>query len=155
MTPATSHLPAHEFGAQTAPRRVVARLFAATLVAIALAAGATALLILAIHRSHWWSAWAAALAVGLPAAVLSLIPVAAGFSAGLQTAAYGYLAGAVIRVLLITAGLLVAVIGAKIALVPIVILVAPLYLAQLVTEVAVLGWTIWPKRQTSLDRACP
>lgn len=133
----------------------MARLFAATLGALLAASGATALLISAMHRPQWWSAWAAALAVSLPAAVLSLIPVALGLSDGLRTAAYGYLAGAVIRVLLTMAGLLVAVVGLGIRLVPIVMLVAPLYLAQLVIEVAVLGWTMWPKREPSLDRTCP
>lgn len=128
--------------ADAVSRPVVMRLMISALGAILFMAAVTALLIVALHRPQWWSGWTVALAVSLPAALLSLIPVASGLSAGLRTAAYGYLAGAVIRVLLTLAGLLVAIIGAKVPPVPTVILVAPLYLAQLVVEIAVLGQAV-------------
>jgi len=145
MHSATTFSSAAPIEADAASRRTVTRLMISALGAILLTAGATALLIVALHRPQWWSGWAAALAISLPAALLSLIPVAAGLSTGLRTAAYGYLAGAVIRVLLTLAGLLIAVIAAKIPPVATVILVAPLYLAQLVVEIAVLGRAVRPR----------
>lgn len=144
MQSATTFSSAARIEANAASRRTVTRLMVSALGAILLTAGGTALLIVALHRPQWWSGWAAALAISLPAALLSLIPVAAGLSAGLRTAAYGYLAGAVLRVLLTLAGLLVAVIAAKIPAAPAVILVAPLYLAQVVAEIIVLVRAVRP-----------
>ena len=141
---------AHPADAQGRESRepIVARLIAGVLAAEVLAAGTTALLIAASGRRDWWSGWTAALVVSLLAAALAIGPVIIGVRGGVQTAAYGYLAGAMLRMLASLGGGMVAVLIARTPPLPTLMLIVPLYMAQLVAECVVLGRAVWTRTQS-------
>lgn len=133
MVPPTS-VPTSETVVPDRQKRVMLPLGALVLAALMLGAAATALLIIVMRQPTWWRGWWAALAVSSTAAVFSLAPVAAGLSIGIQGAAYGYLAGAFIRVLVSISGALAAIWVFHVPPTPTLLLMVPLYFAQLLAE---------------------
>ena len=115
-------------------KRVLLRLVAAVLGAVLATAGITALLLVVIHQRNWWSGWAAALVVSVAAALLSLGPVAAGLFISTQTMAFGFLAGAFIRMLVSISGALAAVWVLRIPPAPTLLLMLPLFFTGLAAE---------------------
>lgn len=146
MPPARASSPPapSDAASSVAAQRVLVRLLAATGMAMVLIAGLSAGLIAATHRRSWWDGWVAALIVSVVAAAVSLVPVAAGVFAGARFAAYGYLAGAVIRILITLAGGMVAVMMARTPAAPTLLLLVPLYFGQLLAEATVLCRAFWP-----------
>lgn len=124
-------------------RRVVTRLAGAVFGAMVLSAGALAVLIVATRHSQWWGAWAAAVAVSTVAAVLSLGPVIPGLFAGAQYVAVGYLAGMVLRMLIALGGGFAAVFVVRTPPGPTLLMLIPLYFAQIVAEAVILSRAIW------------
>ena len=122
------------------------RLAAWVFGAIALTSAASAAVIAMAHRPAWWSGWVAATAISLLAAVLAMAPLVPALFAGVQYAAYGYLAGALLRILASLLGGLAAVLIFRTPPVPTLLLLVPPYLAQLVAEVVVLSRVFWPRR---------
>ncbi|HXE51855.1 MAG TPA: hypothetical protein VN541_02525, partial [Tepidisphaeraceae bacterium] len=57
------------------PRRVTMTVVGSVVAALVLTGGAMAALIVLLHRPEWWSAWGAAMAIGLFAAAAGLAPV--------------------------------------------------------------------------------
>jgi hypothetical protein len=137
MSSATIHSPFH--GNE---KRVLLRLATTVLGAVLTAAGATALMIVVVHRPDWWSGWAAALVVSLAAALLSMGPVAAGMFISTQTMAFGFLAGAFIRMLVSISGALAAVWVLRTPPAPTLLLMLPLFFAGLAAECFVLSRAI-------------
>jgi hypothetical protein len=119
--------------------RLLLRLAAAVSGAVLMSAAATAILIIVVHRRDWWSGWAAALVVSLAAALLALGPLAAGLFINPQTMAYGYLAGAFVRMLVSISGALAAVWVLRTPPAPTLLLMLPLFFAGLVAECFGLG----------------
>jgi hypothetical protein len=124
---------------------VLLRLAIGVFGAIVLACGATAFLIALAHRPQWWSGWAAAGVVSVIAALLSLAPLAPALFAGVQYAAYGYLAGAALRMLASVLGGLAAVMIFRTPATPTLLLLAPPYLAQVAAEAVILSRVFWPR----------
>lgn len=106
----------------------------------ALSAGAIAM----SGRQTWWSGWTTALVISLFATGLSLAPLILGVRAGAQTAAYGYLAGAVARVLATIFGVLAAVFVFRVSAFATLVLILPLYFAALIAECTAL-WKMMPR----------
>jgi hypothetical protein len=106
---------------------------------VLLVAGLTAVIIALTGRHAWWSGWVAALIISLSAAFASLAALAPTLFAGMETAVYGYLGGSVLRTLITLGGCIAAVFIFRIPAVPTLVLASPLYFAQLIVEVAVLG----------------
>ena len=125
--------------------RVVARMIVAVFGAIVLACGATAALIALAHRPEWWSGWVAAGIISLLAALLALAPLVPALLAGVQYAAYGYLAGAALRMIASVLGGMAAVMIFRTPAAPTLLLLAPPYLAQVVAEVVCLSRVFWPR----------
>jgi hypothetical protein len=125
--------------------RVLARLVIGVFGAIVLACGATAALIALAHRPEWWAGWVAATAVSFAAALLAMAPLVPALLADVQYAAYGYLAGAALRMLASVLGGLAAVMIFRTPPAPTLLLLAPSYLAQVAAEAVVLGRVFWPR----------
>jgi hypothetical protein len=90
-------------------------------------------------RPHWWAGWATALLVSLVAAMVSLVPAVVSLRGEPQLAVYGYVASAVLRTFATLGGGAIAVMAFRAPALPTLLLAVPLYLAQLVAEVIVLG----------------
>jgi hypothetical protein len=131
----------------TSPRmaagQMIVRLAWVVFGAVGLTAGLMAGLILASHRPLWWIAWSAAVGVSVLAALLALVPVAAGLIFGVQYAAYGYLAGAFLRMMVSLAGGLASVLAFRTPAAPTLLLLIPLYLSQVAAECVVLSCVFW------------
>ena len=127
------------------PRRLAGVLLGSVLAAVLLTGGAMAALIVLLHRPEWWSAWGAAMMISLFAAVAGFVPVVPGVFGGAQWAAYGYLAGAVMRCLSAVFGCVAAVVLVRTPALPTVALAAPLYFAQVAVEAIVLARAFWPR----------
>ncbi|HEY2587703.1 MAG TPA: hypothetical protein VGI81_18295 [Tepidisphaeraceae bacterium] len=125
--------------------RVLVRLIAGVFGAIVLACGATAGLIVVAHRPEWWSGWVAATAISVIAALLAMAPLAPALWASVQYAAYGYLGGAVLRMIASVLGGLAAVMIFRTPPMPTLLMLAPPYLAQVAAEALVLGRFFWPR----------
>jgi hypothetical protein len=126
-------------------KRTLPLLLGAMAAALIVSAGATALVIEMAGRQAWWGGWVAALVVSVLATLLSLALVVPGIVAGPQWAAYGYLAGALVRVMTALAGCVVAVLVFHTPAAPTLFLVVPMYFAQVATEAIVLGRAFWPR----------
>lgn len=124
---------------------LIVRLVTVVFGALFVMAGATAAMIVVSHHEQWWAAWAAALAVSVVAAVLALGPVAAGLLSGVQYAAYGYLAGAFLRMMASLVGGLAAVLVFHTPAAPTLLILVPLYVAQVAAECVVLSRIFWPR----------
>ena len=126
--------------ATTSPegRHAVMLLAAAVLGSVMVVGALIAAGIAVAGRSGWWSGWSAAMVISLLAAVCSLVPVSAGVLGGTRMAAYGYLAGAAIRMLVTLGGCMMAVLAVRTAPRPTLLIAVPLYFAQLVAEPLVL-----------------
>lgn len=133
MVPPTS-VPTSQTVVPAGQKQVLLPLGASVLAAVILVAAATAMFIVVMRQPTWWRGWWAALAVSLTAAVCSLAPVAAGLSIGIQGAAYGYLAGAFIRVLVSISGALAAIWVFHVPAASTLLLMVPLFFAQLLAE---------------------
>ena len=132
------------------PSRVVAARSAAVLGSVLGVGILTAAVIEFTHRPEWRIAWLAALVVSLFAAALSLVPVCAGIFGGPKTAAYGYLAGAAIRLLVSIGGCLLAVFAIGAPARPTLLMAVPLYFVQLIAEPLILRrWMVRRSNQTS------
>lgn len=130
--PAT--IPPPDSAAADAEMRVLAPVAIRVVAAVLIAAAATALLVAFAGHPGWWRGWIAALVVSLAAALLSLGPVAAGILLGVQGMAYGYLAGAFVRVLVSIGGAVAAVWIFRTPPTPTLLLIVPLFFAQLLAE---------------------
>jgi hypothetical protein len=130
--PAT--IPTPENAAAGAEMRVLVPVAIRVVAVVLLAAAATALLVAFAGHPGWWRGWIAALVVSLAAALLSLAPVAAGILVGVQGMAYGYLAGAFVRVLVSIGGAVAAVWIFHTPPAPTLLLIVPLFFAQLLAE---------------------
>lgn len=146
---ASSSSPRSEAEPGSAPKRVIVRLVGMVCAAEVATAVLSAGVIVAGGHRAWWSAWAAALIVNVLAAVVSLAPLAPGLFAGGRLAAYGYLVGAAIRVLVVLAGGMMAVMVVRTPAAPTLLLLVPFYFAQLLAEAVVLSRAFWPARQDS------
>jgi hypothetical protein len=137
-------------GASRVPTSNVKHTLSVLLVAMTAAmvatAGATALVVELAGRPAWWSGWVAAQIIGVLAMLLSLALVVPGIVAGPQWAAYGYLAGALIRGMTALAGCVVAVWIFRTPAAPTLLIVVPTYFALVATEAVVLGRAFWPRR---------
>jgi len=109
-----------------------------SVAAILLTAGATAIIVL-FGRPAWWNGWLAALIASLIATVASLGTLAPTISGGMQSAAYGYLAASVVRMLTALVSCVGAVVVFHAPPIPTLLLTVPLYFAQVATEAVVLG----------------
>jgi hypothetical protein len=125
--------------------RVLVRLAVAVFGAIVLACGATAALIALAHRPEWWPGWAAAGIVSVLAALLAMAPMVPALMIGAQYAAYGYLAGAALRMIASIVGGLAAVMIFRTPAAPTLLLLAPPYFAQVIAEVVCLSRVFWPR----------
>jgi hypothetical protein len=121
--------------------RLVLPVLATIMVTAALSAGAIAI----SARPAWWPGWTTALLVSLFATGLSLAPLILGVRSGAQSAAYGYLAGAVARVLATIFGVLGAVFVFRVSAFATLVLIVPLYFAALIAECTAL-WRIMSRR---------
>lgn len=126
-------------------RRILVRLIVAVSGAIVLACGAMAALIALAHRPEWWSAWVAATLVSVAAALLAMAPLVPALWAGVQYAAYGYLAGAALRMIASLLGGLAAVMIFRTPATPTLLMLAPPYMAQIAAEAVVLSRFFWPR----------
>jgi len=127
-------IPTPENAATGAEMRLLLPVAMRVVAAVLLAAAATALLVVFARQPGWWRGWIAALVVSLAAALLSLGPVAAGILVGVQGMAYGYLAGAFIRVLVSIGGGVAAVWIFHTPPAPTLLFMVPLFFAQLLAE---------------------
>jgi len=126
------------------PQRIIARLVLPVLGTILATAALSAGAIAISGRQAWWAGWTTALVVSLFATGLSLAPLVLGVRAGPQTAAYGYLAGAVARVLATIFGVLAAVFVFRVSAFATLVLILPLYFAALIAECTAL-WKLMPR----------
>jgi hypothetical protein len=124
-------------------RAVLARLVRSVVGSVLLTAGVTAAAIAAAGATGWWSGWRAATVVSLAAAFVSLVPLALGLCAGIQTAIAGFFAGAALRILLTLGGCMAAIWFWHTSVKATLLLAAPFYLAQLVAECVTLGRAFW------------
>ena len=127
-------IPTPENAATGAAMRILVPVAIRVVGAVLIAAAATALLTAFAGHPGWWRGWTAALVVSLAAALLSLVPVAAGILVGVQGMAYGYLAGAFVRVLSSIGGGVAAVWIFRTPPTPTLLLIVPLFFAQLLAE---------------------
>lgn len=125
-------------------KRVVILVTAAVVGSVLVTAGIIAAVIAALGKTAWWSGWSAALVAGLTAAVASVLPLVPGILGGAQTAVYGYLAAAFIRVIVALGTCMAAVFVWHTPPVPTLMLAVPLYFAQVAAEAVVLSRAFWP-----------
>lgn len=116
--------------------RLMVRLVAMVSASMLTIAAVTAFVIAISHRPDWWRGWSAALLVSLVAALLALGPVAVGLFiiSSAQSVAFGYLAGAFVRMLVSICGALAAVWVFRTPPVPTLLFMLPLFAAGLVAE---------------------
>lgn len=136
--------PTPDVGWRGSEKRLLVRLAATVSAAMLTSAAVSAIVIAIAHRPDWWSGWAAALVVSLAAALLALGPVAVGLFISAQSMAFGYLAGAFVRMMVSIFGALAAIWVFRTPPVPTLLLMLPLFAAGLVAECfglsRALGW---------------
>jgi hypothetical protein len=135
----------------TQPQRILVRLVLPVLGAIVATAALSAAALAVTGRHGWWGGWTASLLVSLIATGLSLAPLVLGVRAGAQSAAYGYLGGAVARVLATIFGVLAAVFVFRVSGFATLVLILPLYFAALIAECAAL-WRVMSRGGTEVNQ---
>jgi hypothetical protein len=124
--------------------RLVPGVFGSVLVTAALAAGGVAL----SGRQGWWGGWLAATVIALAGAVAAMLPIAPSLFGGMGGAVYGYLAGAVLRMLLIVGGCIAAVVFFRTFAFAMLVLIVPMFFVQLVVEAILLSGALWPRKNS-------
>ena len=130
---------AHELN----PRRILTALLTWSSAVLVVTASATAALIILTDRHSWWSGWLAAIAISMASTLASMAVLSPSIFGGMQTAAYGYLAASVVRMLAALISCIAAIWILRLPAVPTLIVIIPLYFAQLATEAFVVGRAFW------------
>ena len=125
------------------PRRILTALLAWSAAALVLTASVTAALIVVTGRHSWWSGWLGAIAISMASTLASLAVLSPSIFGGMQTAAYGYLAASVARMLVALISCMAAIWIVRVPAVPTLVVIIPLYFVQLVTEAFVVGRAFW------------
>ena len=121
-------------------RLVAARLGRAVAVSLfVVALVSAALLLLFSRRPAWWSAYISAVMISLVAVVFSLPVVIWGLFGTIYRVVAGYLIAMVLRGVVTVAGLAIVVWAGRYPPIPTLLILAPLYFAQLAAECIVLA----------------
>ena len=122
--------------------RLVPGVLGSVLIVAALAAGGVAL----SGRHGWWSGWISATVIALAGAIAAMLPIAPSMFGGMSGAVYGYLAGSVLRMLVMVGGCIVAVVFWRTSAFAMLFLIVPMFFVQLIVEAILLSGALWPRK---------
>ena len=142
---ASPSIPAPQHRQDAEAKRILVTLAIGSSLVLLLVAGSAAVVIGFRGSGSWWHGWVAALVISVLATCASLAAVAPGILAGAQAAAYGYLAGAVVRMLVALVACIAAVAVFRAPPIPTLLLVVPLYFGQVAAEALILGRAFWAR----------
>ena len=129
------------------PRRVMFHLIASVIGSVLLVSAIAAIGIVSLGYSTSWSGWLAASLISLFAAGVSLAVITPGLFFGMQTSAQAFLASGVLRTLATLAGCIGGVVILKDHATAMLVIIIPMYFAQLLAEAIVLAVAYWPHKK--------
>lgn len=131
-------------GARRVLLRLISAVFGSQLVVAALSAGGVAL----VPGHAGWSGLIAASVIAVAGAIGAFLPLVPCVLSGMNAAVYGYLAASALRMLVMIGGCLASVMLFRAPPLPTLLLVTPMFFAQLIAEAVVMSGALWPRKST-------
>jgi len=124
--------------------RLVLAVFGSQVVVGALSAGGVAL----VPSHTWWRGLLAASIIAVAGAISAFLPLVPCILSGMNAAVYGYLTASALRMLVMLGGCLASVMLFRAPALPTLLLVTPMFFAQLIAEAVVMSGALWPRKST-------
>lgn len=128
-------------------RRLLLRLVPGVLGSVLLVAALAAVGVALSGRHGWWSGWLSATVIALAGAVAAMLPIVPSLFGGMSGAVYGYLAGSVLRMLVMVGGCIAAVVFWRTSAFAMLLLIVPMFFVQLIVEAILLSGALWPRKK--------